>query len=159
MTTNTQPNWKLIANLGDVNPIEYGGYFVYEDTTGVYAPEGELLQYNDDRNEWTIYRFPLDKCTLTNSVLSDNKFHPEYPAWFARKLDNVGDYIMSATGDQMRQWLCGDNLCERAMAYEAIGSYHGFENLDSYPLTFTERAEVEARYKDEVAPTPPKQIA
>ena len=38
-----QPKWKLIAQLGDVNPIDYGGYFIYEDETGVYPPEGEKL--------------------------------------------------------------------------------------------------------------------
>lgn len=35
---------------------------------------------------------------------------------------------------------------QRALVYRAIGEYHGYENLDQYPLTFKTRAEVEARY-------------
>lgn len=38
-----QPRWKLVAQLGDVHPIDYGGYFVYRDTTGVYEEEAEVL--------------------------------------------------------------------------------------------------------------------
>ena len=37
------------------------------------------------------------------------------------------------------------------MVYREIGLYHGFENLDSYPLTWkgpTARAEVTSRYED-----------
>jgi len=29
-----------VANLGDANPIDNGGFFVLRDTTGVYPPEG-----------------------------------------------------------------------------------------------------------------------
>jgi hypothetical protein len=43
------------------------------------------------------------------------------------------------------------NLCERALAWQAVGDYHGFDDLDSYPLTFKSRAEVEARYAEELA--------
>lgn len=32
-----QPLWTRIANLGDVNPIEYGGFFVYVDRRGLNA--------------------------------------------------------------------------------------------------------------------------
>jgi len=44
MTDTTQPQWKLIANLGDVDYINHGGFLVYEDTTGQYAPEVEVVE-------------------------------------------------------------------------------------------------------------------
>ena len=47
----SQPVWSCIANLGDVNPIDYGGYFVYIDTTGVYPPEAELLIAPSDNDD------------------------------------------------------------------------------------------------------------
>ena len=81
-----QPVWKLLANIGDVHPIEYGGYFVFVDETGVYPPEAELLisPDSDDAPEgWVAYRFILDPCTYVDGILSDNHFHPELPAWFA----------------------------------------------------------------------------
>lgn len=46
-----QPEWKLVAQLGDASPIDYGGYFIYEDATGVYQPEAEILQEPSD-DEW-----------------------------------------------------------------------------------------------------------
>jgi len=36
---------------------------------------------------------------------------------------------------------------ERAHAWRDVGEYHGFDNLDEYPLTLT-REEVQARYTD-----------
>lgn len=156
-----QPTWKLIANLGDVNPVDYGGYFVYVDETGVYPPEAELLVSPDDDDSgegWTVYRFTLDRCTFVDGVLSDNLFHPEMSAWFAMPesnrasrpqdttyLSNVDQDVESLIAD-----FCSDDPLNRAQAYRAIGDYHGFENLDSYPLHFASRDEVEARYAVEV---------
>lgn len=164
----SQPKWKLIANLGDVNPIDYGGYFIYIDETGVYDPEAELLiapedEDEDGNGEWTIYRFELERCTYIDGILSDNRFHPELSAWFAQSpaeraerpqdttnLANVASFIDS-TEDALQTDLCSDDPIARAHAYRAIGDYHGFENFDSYPITLRNRAEVEARYAEEIA--------
>jgi hypothetical protein len=153
-----QPNWKLLANLGDVQPIEYGGYFVYEDTTNVYGHEAELLEVYDNSGEWRIYRFSIDKCTFIDGILSDNKYHPEHPAWFAEPepekatrpqdstyLSNVASYV-GDTVENMIALLCSDNPIARATVYRNIGEYHGLDNFDSYPLTFKKRKEVEKRY-------------
>lgn len=146
----TQPNWKLLANLGDVNPIDYGGYFVYEDTTGVYPPEAELLYAPErDSGKWKAWRFALDRCTFIDGILSDNQFHPEHPAWFADDIQAVADFC-GQTPEIMIADLCSENPIERARAYQAIGDYHGYDNLDDYPLTLT-RAEAEQRYADELA--------
>jgi hypothetical protein len=40
-----------------------------------------------------------------------------------------------------------ENPVERAEAYEMIGRYHGFDNLDSYPGTL-KRREAETRYRE-----------
>lgn len=159
----TQPNWKLIAQLGDVHPIDYGGYFVYEDTTGVYVPEAELLiSPDDDEGQWLVYRFRLNRCTLMDGVLSDNKYHPDCAAWFAKPdreratrpqdttyLSNVADYC-GMTLEEMHRLFISESPVERAHGYRAVGDYHGFENLDSYPLTLN-RAEAEERYSGELA--------
>jgi hypothetical protein len=143
-----QPRWQLIANLGDASPIDYGGYFVYRDLTGVYTEEAEVLESpEDDSGEWTVYRFALDRCTLANGILSDNAFHPEIPAWFS---DDI-DAIASATGDNaslIRSSFCSSDPLQRANVYRLLGEHSGFINLDQYPTTFTDRAEVEARYSE-----------
>ena len=166
--TNNQPSWKLIANLGDVNPLDHGGYFVYQDTTGVYAPEAELLQVpDDDRNddreevrEYVIYRFALEPCTYIDGVLSDNKYHPELSAWFAKPereranrpqdttyLSDVARSVGTGRRELIRMFLSTDIL-ERAEAWRMIGEYHGFDNLDSYPV-YLNRREAELRYQDQ----------
>src|SRR5215475_15130359 len=95
-----QPKWRRVANLGDVNPVEYGGYFIDVDETGVYAPEATWLEAPDDEPEdaasesWTAYRFILEQCTQSiDGVLSDNQYHPEAPAWFAESLDAVASCV------------------------------------------------------------------
>jgi len=143
-----QPEWKLIANLGDVHPVDHGGYFVYEDQTGVYPPEAELLISPDtDEGNWIVYRFILEPCTFTNGILSDNKYHPDHKAWFADSLQSIASFVDRSVDGLITSLTHGD-VVDRAMAWREIGEYHGFENLDSYPLTFTDRAEVEKRYSN-----------
>ena len=153
----SQPSWKLVANLGDVNPLDYGGYFVFVDETGVYPPEAELLVINDDC-QILAYRFVLKPCTFIDGVLSDNRFHPDHCAWFAttaakmaaRPQDGKGLADIAAfTGieeSELVGMLCSEDPIELALAYRAIGEYHGFDNLDSYPLEMS-HAEARARYK------------
>lgn len=160
----SQPKWKCIANLGDVNPVDYGGLFVYIDETGVYPPEMECLEPNsdDDADGWEVRRVVLERCSFVDGILSDNKFHPELPAWFAepesqRKerpqdttyLQNVCD-CMDYDGDELIADLCSGDPLRMANAYRAILDYHGWDNGDSYPLDFSSREEVEARYADDL---------
>lgn len=195
MSTTQQPVWKLIANLGDAHPLDYGGYFVYVDETGTYEPEAELLDVPDERTncpicagsgsyektdtwghelsadcsacsgtghddtkaEYEIRRFPLTRCTIQNGILSDNKFHPDHMAWFGyRDTDrpqdsDLNDVARFADMPDIAELLCSENPIDRAHAYRAIGEYHGWDNLDSYPLTLT-RAEAKARFTWEKFP-------
>lgn len=142
-----QPNWKCIAQLGDAHPIEYGGYWIMEDTTGVYPPEGELLETGDEGEPLTVYRFILEPCTYLDGVLSDNRFHPGHPAWFA---DSLGQ-IASANGIETEALIAlftSHDARERAVAWRMVGEYHGLENLDSYPFTLTE-GEARQRFNGE----------
>lgn len=157
----SQPDWECIAQLGDANPTEYGGYWIFRDKTGVYAPEGEYLFCPDDEDsdEYTAYRFCLDPCTFIDGVLSDNKFHPDHCVWFAttpelmkvRPQDGRGlEDIASCMGSNVEELIgmfTSNDIVQRAQAYRMVGEYHGFENLDSYPLRMT-RAEVEERYSE-----------
>jgi hypothetical protein len=142
----SQPKWEFVANLGDVNPIDYGGYFVFRDATGVYPEEAELLIAGDsDEEGWEVRRFILERCTFTDGILSDNKFHPLHPAWFADSLGKIAD-CNGIEEQVLRMQLCSSCAVERAHAYRCIGDYQGWDNLDSYPLQFSDRAEVESRY-------------
>jgi len=145
----------LLANLGDANPIDYGGYFVHQDTTGAYTEEVEKLFVYED--SWQVYRFPLDRLKIVQGYLVPLRYSPDWPEplprydeWFHKDLDKVAESI-GLSAQELKEQFCSDNPIIRARAYEAIGDYHGYENLDGYPLTFTNRKEIEARYKKEVS--------
>jgi hypothetical protein len=158
-----QPKWKEIAQLGDVHPIDYGGYFIYEDETGVYEPEGEYLESpdSDDAPEgWTVYRFTLER----KKIFEDEETHQlylvpfrydntwphavsQYDEWFHKDLAAVAQ----SSGIELkalRESFCSDDPKVRAWAYREIGQYHGFANLDAYPLQFKERRHIERRYAE-----------
>lgn len=159
---SAQPEWKFIANLGDRNPLDYGGYFIFVDQTGVYAPKGELLDIDNDgevdetKLTYTVHRFDLDKCTYIDGILSDNKYHPDHPVWFATPeperverpqgiLVNIASFC-GMPADQLITMFTSHDPLARAEAYRSVGSYHGFDNLDSYPLKLN-RVEAEERYR------------
>lgn len=144
-----QPKWRFVANLGDASPLDYGGLFVFRDATGVYPPEMERLERTtpDDstRDRYEVRRVVLDRCTYVDGVLSDNQFHPEHPAWFADSIESVA-LSMGCDPDDIRDSLCSEDPCSRAEAYRCIGDYHGWDNLDEYPLDLS-RTEVTRRYR------------
>lgn len=142
---SNQPDWKCIANLGDRSPIEYGGYFVYVDQTGVYPPEAEWLEAPEDDDTgipWELYRFILEPCTYVAGVLSDNRFHPDHPVWFQDELWAVANTIDSTAEILISQFCSADPL-KRAEAWRAIGQHYGFYELDSSPRRFSHRFKVE----------------
>lgn len=152
-----QPRWRCIAQLGDANPLDYGGFFVLVDDTGVYPPEVERVEPTDSDDEdsaLTVHRFILEPCTYIDGVLSDNRFHPESPAWFANpdsKRDGVDPLACLASHvgrsiDDLRADFLSDDPVRRAEAWRTVGDYYGWENLDSYPLTLT-RSEAKQRYR------------
>lgn len=151
-----QPSWKFVDNLGDATPLDYGGYFVYVDTTGVYGPEAELLEEPEGGNVYTVRRILLERCKqveagdrvlLVPFKYDDTWPHPveSYDEWFSSDLREVADCVGMPVAE-LRDMLCSDDPLKRADAYRAIGDYHGWDNLDEYPLILTED-EVRSRYK------------
>ncbi len=142
----SQPKWKFVAQLGDVNPLDHGGKFLFVDETGVYPPELEFVELLVDsiEDEWEVHRIVLDKCTFIDGVLSDNKFHQ---AWFAQNLQAVADCV-DVDESELIGRLCSGDALNRAQAYVDIVSYYGVHEFDQYPRMFDDRAELEARYAD-----------
>ena len=146
-----QPAWNLVAQMGDIHPIEYGGKFVYEDATGVYSPEIEVLEEpaTDGGKTWTVSRFICEPCTFVNGILSDNKYYPESAAWFANKLNEIADYGGVPVETLISSFTSGSTV-DRAAAWIMLAGYVGLYELDQYPLKLT-LEEVEARYSAELS--------
>lgn len=140
-----QPEWQFVGNLGDASP-EYGQILVFVDATGTYPPE--VVTWDEfpdgDNSTVSVYRFRCEPCTCVNGCLSDNSFHPLLPAWFASDLDKVAECMGGTMADMIDCLISSDPL-RNAGAWLDIGSYHGMENLDSYPDSLT-LAQVRERY-------------
>jgi hypothetical protein len=148
----SQPVWRLFACIGDVNWIEEGGLFVMVDDAEHYSAEAEYLDVfeneravdEDCKLDYTVYRFVLEKCSYIDGILSDSSYHPDHPAWFARPYNpkrpddtTFLSLLADSAGITEREliwWFCSDDPIQRALAYRVVGEYHGWQNLDSYPL-------------------------
>ena len=125
-----QPIFKCVANLGDATPWEYGGAFVLVDETGVYTPELRVFEEPRD-NKYEEHTILLEQCTYIAGVISDNKYHPDYKAWFADSLPDIARYV-GVPEIQVLQQLCSSSVVERAWAYLAVSKYHGYQDCPTY---------------------------
>jgi len=132
-----QPTWKYLANLGDANPLEYGGAFVMQDTTGVYPPE--LWLYDEETRKRSIVLLePVKPCPDLPGEYGDNQFHPNYPAWWSNKLASVAD-TLGMEVDELAESLCAEDAVERAAGYQALISHFGAFEFDQYPFKLTRK--------------------
>lgn len=139
----SQPRWKLVYST------DYSALFT--DETGQYAPEMMIAQEIDDapaRERFQVYRFPIERLKIVKSAgnpyLVNERWDaswphplPQYQEWFAKDLGRVAESSGRTRNDLVRALVSADPR-ERASAYEDIGNYHGFDNFDSYPQTWSE---------------------
>jgi hypothetical protein len=125
-----QPKWKAIGGIGDVDPIAHGGGFVYEDSTGVYAPEMTYFEPSSDetwhklggRSPLTVYRVLIERDSTKE--------------WWYSKLDSITPYTGQSLEDIQRY--ANGSTMERAQLYSDLISYFGAHEFDSYPEQTTE---------------------
>jgi hypothetical protein len=147
-----QPKWKCIAQIGDINPLEYGGNWIFIDETNTYQPESEkLLISENEKGKYIAYRYCLDKCKMINGFLVPAKYtdiwsYPlsSYDEWYHKELINIAK-TFDMQLSELELLFCSDSPIDRALAYETLGEYYGYENLDSYPLIMT-KTEAKKRY-------------
>lgn len=147
---SNQPIWKLLWST------DYSA--LYTDETGVYPPELQIAQTDDDAGITYVYRFPLDRCwqvtdddgstfltdmnperaTRTGDPFKDLPYPlSHYVPWFRNDLGNVASSVGRSVAEIVGD-LCSDDPSRLAHAYEDIGGYHGFDNFDSSPEEWTE---------------------
>lgn len=161
------PNWKFTANLGDANPLDHGGLFLYVDETNVYPPELELLEEppeDSKEGNYEIYRVVLDQLKIvterddqdrnaTHTYLVPASYTSSWPypvsrydVWFHERLADMAESA-DADVDELRREFTSDEPMVRARAYLAAIGHLGAHEFDQYKLVMT-RTEVEARYTD-----------
>jgi len=141
-------NWKCIAQLGDVNPIDHGGLWVMIDKTGEHDPMIELLDVHDLDNDTVLREYALtliDRCTYIDGVLSDNPYHPGLAAWFSKDIDRIASCMGCETQDLI-DLLCSADPIDRAMGYRDLISYYGINNFGGYDMSELTRGEAKKRF-------------
>lgn len=155
-----QPEWKYVGHIGDVDPIAYGGGFIYVDTTGVYPPELTWFEPAPDE-EWhktegqtplQIYRLQLEPPrfkTLTDTGRRTTDSSKGLPSsqrgdtwewaeeWFVGHLESVATSAGTTKFRLLRELFSREPMV-RARAYETMIHHHGPFEFDQYPITLTE---------------------
>lgn len=122
---------KLLANLGDASPLEYGGLLVIEDDNG--GAHIEVWEEPNSNELISIYRLDIDTFTYVNGVLSDNPYHPDKPVWFADKLRSIAECNGCEVDELIRMFLSDDPV-QRVEGYREVASYYGWYEFDQEPL-------------------------
>ena len=125
---------RVVGHVGDVNwPDEEGGP-ILKSADGSYSLEYVIPPEDDEEDGlWTVYQTDLDKEPL--------------PDW----VDARGVAASSGTSASiLRKAWNSPNPHARAFARMDVAGYHGWNNLDDYPLRLT-RQEVEERYGRQTA--------
>lgn len=155
-----QPVWKCVANLGDVSPVDHGGFFVLVDETNVYCPEAVIIEtpmddrwsgsWEDETEEgysgwhksarWTVSRVLLEPNTFQDGCLSDNPFHPNQPAWYGdpESLESISSSIGMTVNDLV-MCLTAEDPVQRAIGYRELVGYYGAYEFDQDPFELDER--------------------
>lgn len=139
----------VVSGFGDLDPIGYGGGFIFDYGEGRFQAELMECHYEDDPNRVYVYRYDLDQCSYENGVLSDNPFHPDHAAWWAKSIDAMAENVGMEPAELIRLF-CSPDPMERSEAYWTIAQYHGPDELDPYPLELT-AAEARRRYRSAMA--------
>ncbi len=132
MTDTNQPSWKLAFSTDELA--------IYVDETGRFDPELAVLsEYETARRttRYKVYRFEIPRMQiLENGTLANEYGHEE---WFGSRLDGVANFTGESV-ETLRTALCSASPRERALVYDAIGAYEGFENFDEEPQDLTRSA-------------------
>jgi hypothetical protein len=134
----TQPSYHAVANLGDANPLEHGGAFVMVDRRGIYTPQ--LWVWEPEANimegKGLLFHVELPKCEFIEEGggLSDNRYHPTHPAWYATR-DKLKS-VASSWGCSVREltgMLTSSDPVQRGRGFLAVARVVGLYEFDQYP--------------------------
>lgn len=150
---------KLLVNLGDVDWLNHGGFFVF-DTRWVEIVEPPPDDADEDTDEyiWTVYRLDAEKfktveeregVTVTSYLVPEcygdediclGEWGPPsvHEEWFAKHLDGICSSV-GCEREELVEELCSDNVVTRAAALQTLVGYFGAYEFDQYPLKLSRK--------------------
>lgn len=144
-----QPLWHCIGAIGDVDPVEHGGGFVFADRRRLYPAEVAFIEAPEDAlwdddgwsrdARWIVYRVPLERFGRREAARE----------WWADHLASVA-MTVGETEERLLARVESEDPMDRAGFYEAVAATFGWGELDPYPLSMT-RAGVRRRFRSALA--------
>lgn len=143
---------KVIANLGDVDYLKYGGAMLVQSPDNYYYLEGYTPE--SEGGDGLIYQVEPEPLDLYHGHLiprhiseAENLPYPieAYYTWFdSRDLLAAANYA-GLPVDELQVRLTSDDVITRARAYLTLIEYVGWFEFDQYPIELSP-AEIAARY-------------
>jgi len=144
---------KFIGNIGDVDWLQHGGTLIFQDED--YSCEavnidpyrthtGEAEDEYDPCMKWEIHSFSLERML----ILGDNSLvdaHYGSVAWFSDKIEDIASCV-GRKPEELRDAFTSHDPFVLSNAYSDVGSYYGYNNLDTYP-EYLDRAEMKERFE------------
>jgi hypothetical protein len=127
-----QPKWKIVGHVGDVDPISYGGGFVFVDETGIYSPELAWFEPATDE-EW--HEKDGESKLEYSRILLEKDSTIE---WWYPRLNELTSFLGVSLVD-LQIAAMSANPVTLAQLYSDLIAYFGVEEFDSYPVTLTEK--------------------
>jgi hypothetical protein len=127
---------RILGNLGDKHPLDYGGLIVYEvlDDDLEYIQAEYWNEPLEENRPYWVYRFDIPK-----DVFRDLN-------WVSGHWDRIAQFAGMSTEALFRMGYSEDPL-ERAEVYRLVGEHEGWENIDEYPEKLS-REEMEERWPE-----------
>ncbi len=129
-----------LGQIGDVNPLDYGGGRIF------LGPDGPYLEYTqglDDDQEEETATLVVYRVDLAPDALADLDWATP---------EDIAGYTGQTVGD-LRKAGRSKSPVTRATVYEDVAGYYGWENIDSYPLSLSYQ-ELEQRWFPDPKPNP-----
>ena len=145
-------SYEVQGVVGDVNPLQYGGWLIGLRDTHVDCIVIEPIDWEENGKkqgegiDCLTYRVCLDRFKVIGDINTraeylvpdrwDNSWSwgPDNTEWwddtsFRESIQNSG-----IGWDEFVTAICSTNPVHRAFAWQEIASYFGIQNLDDYPM-------------------------
>lgn len=137
--SNPKTPCTAIAQIGDVNPIDYGGGFVFK-CKDVGRPAHYVIEYtfgvdtdyDQESKHWerlTLYRVDIPE--------GGEEFWRHFNWTATPESIRSVSRSMSIDEDELIALGTSSDPIQRARAIESIAGYYGWHELDTYPIEFS----------------------
>lgn len=125
-------SYEVLNVVGDVNPLQYGGWIVGSRSTHIDCLVIEPIDWEDGKRQGEgidclVYHVALDKESPDGEWYDSPEF---------RKHLEDGQI----TWEEFSKSIQNDDPAKRVWAWREIAEYHGIQNLDDCPTRETEAA-------------------